>query len=230
MALLDHFRPPLSVRRHWHSFHNAWATYIAAELNRRLPAPYFAEANVQFGIEIDVATFRESQVGVMSSPLSWRPPAPMLSVPMTVITDVVEVCVYEDAGGPTLSAAIELVSPSNKDRPSARDAFLNKCAAYLQQGVGLVVVDIVTDRHATLHDALLEKVAGTSPSPLGATLFTASYHPVVIDRVTTLETWAERLNIGTALPEMPLWLRGAHCMPLALEATYERTCEEQRVA
>ncbi|MBW4621777.1 MAG: hypothetical protein KME17_20730 [Cyanosarcina radialis HA8281-LM2] len=31
MPLQDHFHPPLSVRRHWHAFHNAWATYIAAE-------------------------------------------------------------------------------------------------------------------------------------------------------------------------------------------------------
>jgi hypothetical protein len=47
MALQDHFRPPLSVRRHWHAFHNAWATYISSDLNQRLPEGYFAEANVQ---------------------------------------------------------------------------------------------------------------------------------------------------------------------------------------
>src|SRR5437773_1619937 len=59
MALQDHFRPPLSMRRHWHAFHNAWATYIASDLNQQLPEGYFAEANVQFGIEIDVAAFEE---------------------------------------------------------------------------------------------------------------------------------------------------------------------------
>lgn len=59
MSLQDHFHPPLSVRRHWHAFHNAWATYIASDLNQRLPEGYFAEPNVQFGIEIDVATFEE---------------------------------------------------------------------------------------------------------------------------------------------------------------------------
>ena len=59
MGLLDHFHPPLSNRRHWHAFHNAWATYIASDLNRQLPEGYFAEPNVQFGIEIDVAAFKE---------------------------------------------------------------------------------------------------------------------------------------------------------------------------
>ncbi|MEN8219958.1 MAG: hypothetical protein ABFS56_27140 [Pseudomonadota bacterium] len=61
MALQDHFHPPLSTLRHWQAFHNAWATYIASDLNHRLPYGYFAEPNVQFGIEIDVATFEEGE-------------------------------------------------------------------------------------------------------------------------------------------------------------------------
>lgn len=61
MPLQDHFHPPLSVRRHWTSFHSCWATCLAADLNRRLPPRYFAEANAQFGIEIDVATFEEAE-------------------------------------------------------------------------------------------------------------------------------------------------------------------------
>ena len=69
MALLDHFHPPLEGRRHWHSFHNAWATSIAAGLNQHLPQGYFAEPNVQFGIEIDVATFDEpSELGDATLP------------------------------------------------------------------------------------------------------------------------------------------------------------------
>lgn len=45
MPLLDHFHPPLSERRKWHSFHHAWATVIAFDLNRRLPPAYFADPN-----------------------------------------------------------------------------------------------------------------------------------------------------------------------------------------
>ena len=29
MPVLDHFHPPLSQRRHWESFHSAWATALA---------------------------------------------------------------------------------------------------------------------------------------------------------------------------------------------------------
>ena len=65
MPLLDHFRPPLAGRRNWHGFHNAWATTIAYDLNARLPAGYFAEPNVQFNLEIDVAAnFADREVVV----------------------------------------------------------------------------------------------------------------------------------------------------------------------
>ena len=35
--------------------------------------------------------------------------------------------------------------PRNKDRPESRRAFAAKSAAYLQRGVGLIVLDIVTE-------------------------------------------------------------------------------------
>ena len=37
MPLLDHFHPPLSVRRPWESFHTTWAAALADHLNRELP-------------------------------------------------------------------------------------------------------------------------------------------------------------------------------------------------
>src|SRR5262249_9690650 len=92
VTLRDHFRRPLGTERHWHSFHSAWATAIASGLNQRLPEGYFAEPNVQFGIEIDVATFEETG----PSPLArgcdsgWSAPAPVRTVPLALLTDVVE--------------------------------------------------------------------------------------------------------------------------------------------
>jgi hypothetical protein len=44
MQLLDHFHPPLSMVRHWESFHARWAAAIADVLNDELlPTEYFAE-------------------------------------------------------------------------------------------------------------------------------------------------------------------------------------------
>jgi hypothetical protein len=63
--------------------------------------------------------------------------------------------VFADEDGPRLRGAIELVSPSNKDRPSERRAFAVKCASYLQQGAGVVVIDAVTTRRSNMHEELL---------------------------------------------------------------------------
>ena len=48
--------------------------------------------------------------------------------------DEYEVRVYDRKYRRRLVAAIELVSPANKDRPDKRRAFVGKCAALLRKG------------------------------------------------------------------------------------------------
>jgi hypothetical protein len=225
MPLLDHFRPPLSGRRHWHSFHNSWATYLAADLNRQLPAGYFAEPNVQFGIEIDVAAYDETG-GTATG--GWTPPAPTATIPYAVTTDQVEVLVFHQEGGPRLAGAVEFVSPGNKDRPAARDAFVSKCVSYLAQSVGLLVADVVTDRHANLHAELMARLGspnGTAEPELYATAYRRAEH----EAGPGVDVWVEALALGRPLPTLPLWLPGGLCLQVALEESYTRTCREQRV-
>jgi hypothetical protein len=229
MILHDHFRPPLSSRRHWHSFHNAWCTYLASHLNEQLPDGYFAEPNVQFGIEIDVAAWQEPPEALPFSSHIWPSPAPTQTVPLTLLTDIAEVLVYDRESGPVLTGAIELVSPANKDRANHRDAFLSKCAAYVQQGVGLIVVDIVTSRHARLHDELLARLQIAAQVALDADLCAVSYRATQHTDQVNLEIWQEPLSIGRTLPTLPLWLRGGICLRVDLATTYERTCREQRI-
>jgi len=236
MALRDHFRPPLSALRHWHAFHNAWATYLASDLNRRLPEGYFAEPNVQFGIEIDVAAFEESGEAPQAkagsdSPMAtgWTPPAPVQTLPFQAVTDTVEVSVFNHQAGPVLAGVIELVSPANKDRPAHRAAFVSRCETYLQQGVGLVVVDVVTGRRANPHRELLERLASPNVSGWDAELYATAYRVTEHDGQASLEVWQEALAVGRGLPTMPLWLRGDLCLPIDLDATYEQTCREQRI-
>src|SRR5262245_9187005 len=124
MPLLDHFHPPLRGTRRWEGFHSGWANTIALQLNRDiLPPDYFAEPQVHLGpqVEIDVATFEgrrngASQVAATATAV-WAPPKPGLVAPVDLAhLDTYEVRLYLDEGGPQLRAAIELVSPSNKDR------------------------------------------------------------------------------------------------------------------
>src|SRR5205085_11513432 len=166
MPLLDHFHEPLSPRRHWESFHVNWAGAMADALNERLlPEGYFAEEHAQLGgrVEIDVATFAETDESAVArrnggtatlTPRVWTPPAPALTMPIA-FPDNFEVLVFASESGASLVAAIELVSPANKDREAHRRAFAIKCASYLCGGVGLIVIDIVTSRTANLHNEMV---------------------------------------------------------------------------
>lgn len=238
MVLLDHFHPPLSLRRHWHAFHNAWATYIASDLNQRLPQGYFAEPNVQFGIEIDVAAFEEGTLAsdtnssVIPLPIptaDWRPATPTQTMPFPLMTEAVEISIFSSEAGPTLAGAIELVSPANKDRADHRDAFVAKCQTYLQQGIGLVVVDVVTSRNANLHTTLMTRLGAANPDHFKADLYAVAYRVVERARHPHLDMWQEVLSLGLELPILPLWLPGELCLPVDLGATYQRTCREQRI-
>lgn len=235
MGLHDHFRPPLFPDWDWHGFHNGWASNLAAALNEVLPPEYHAQPNVHFGIEIDVATIERraglrDHGGTRASTATWTAPAPTLTVRLPVLSDVVEVVVRGGfGGGPSVVGAIELVSPANKDRPSHRDAFVSKCQAYVQNGVGLVMVDVATERSANLHYALLMRLSPESPTGLTADLYAGAYRPVERGGEPRLDVWEQALRLGQPLPEMPLWLPGDLCMRVDLNASYERTCREQRI-
>jgi hypothetical protein len=145
--------------------------------------------------------------------------------------DVYEVRVMQQMGGLQLRAAIALVSPAHKDRASHRRAFAVKCAGYLQQGVGVVIVDVVTARTANLHAELVDilglaqPLAWDSPSQL----YAVGYRPTQSADAQRLEVWPEALSIGAALPTMPLWLGEELCLPLALEESYRTTCAALRI-
>jgi hypothetical protein len=241
MPLLDHFRPPLRPGRHWESFHTLWAAEIAAALNRSvLPPGYFAEAQIQLGsaVEVDVATLEESErltggngAATAVAAELWAPPAPPIVFP-ALFPDEFAVRVFGGPTGPHLVAAVELVSPRNKDRPEARRAFASKCASYLHAGVGLVVVDVVTERTANLHDELTRvlELPEQFAFPGGAALYAAAYRPVRRPETgDQIELWPQPLTVGEPLPVLPLALRGAVTVPVDLEATYSEARQRSRL-
>jgi hypothetical protein len=238
MPLLDHFHPPLKGRRHWESFHGQWSSAIAGALNAGLlPPGHFAEMQVTIGtrIEVDVASLEEAGngasprgrkssgkggVATLARP-TWAPPAPALNMP-AIFPDDIEVLVFSESGGPTLVGTIELVSPRNKDRPAARKAFAIKCLAYLQRGIGVVVVDVVTDRRANLHDEIARLIGRAAPPfPGKPPIYLTSYRPYRSDDDERIAVWTEELCVGQTLPAMPLWLRREPApVRVDLETTY----------
>lgn len=239
MPLLDHFHPPLSQRRHWESFHAAWAEAMARLLNAdRLPPRYFAEAYVKLSVQVetDVGTFREN--GATSSAPDeggvavWAPAQPTASVILPVVAmESFEVRVVNDEEGPRVVAAIELVSPANKDRPAHRRLFAAKCASYLQEHVGLAVVDVVTERTGNLHRELIDtlQISPATPALGPRDLYAAAYRMHGQAAPLTLDLWVEALSIGASLPTLPLWLCDEQAIPLDLEESYLAACAARRI-
>ncbi len=239
MPLLDHFNPPLNRTHPWRSFHGAWAAAMARLLNQGiLPPGYYAVPLVDFDgpVEIDVAALREQgatvAAGEAGAAQSWTAPAPGASVAVELpAVDAVEVQVFADDGDPRLTAAVELVSPRNKDRPQARRTFAVKCVGYLQQGSSVVVVDTVTTRRADLHGEILS-LLGVAPGAVALPpgLSAVSYRaPGREGEEQQLQLWPEALALGEPLPTLPLWIATDFSVPLDLEESYRAACADLRI-
>ncbi len=240
MPLLDHFHPPLHGPRRWEGFHHAWATVIAQHLNQEtLPPDYFAEPEISIGpeLEIDVATLeltRPDRAGTGTATAVWSPPRPPIAVKVDFARlDSYEIRVYQNLGGAELRAAVELVSPANKDRAGSRRTFAAKCAGYLKHGIAVVIVDIVTARTANLHEELFDTLGVKSRRAAWRSstgLYAVAYRAVTVRKAPRVESWPEPLALGEALPVLPLWLTLDLCVPLHLEESYLATCQSLRIS
>lgn len=238
MPLLDHFHPPLHGPRRREGFHHSWATFIAQQLNRDiLPPDYYAESEISVGpeLEIDVATMKytlHGGGGKNGGTMVWAPERPKISAKVDFARlDSYEIRIYQDLGGAELRAAIELISPGNKDRAGNRRTFAAKCAGYLKHGIGVVIVDVVTARQANLHKDLFEALEVKRRawrSPTG--LYAVAYRAVTARQSPRVEVWPEPLALGKNLPVMPLWLSLDLCVPVRLEDSYLATCQSLRIS
>lgn len=234
MPLLDHFHAPIYPVHGWESFHARWAVALSDAFNRVLPRGYLAEVQIHIGrnIEADVAEFElspsiyaeeenGSDGGAAVQVQTWASPVAAQTVNI-VFPDDIEVQLYDLRDGKRLVAALELISPGNKDRAKARRAFGAKCVAYLQRGIGVVIVDIVTLRSGNLHQVVLELLDQTEGSVLSADteLYAVAYRPAHRGDNNQLDLWPVELAVGQPLPLLPLALRGAFFVPVDLEATY----------
>ena len=244
MPLRDHFRPPLDDLTSWEGLHTGWPMMIVLALQRRLPPRYVAVPGVLSGklIEIDVSTYEHNERTPASQDSGndnggvatavWAPPRPTLAVATDLPEqDEYEVRVYDNKRGRRLVAAIEIVSPANKDRPEHRREFVAKCAALLQKLVSVTIIDLVTTRNFNLYADLLELIGqadpslGDNPSPLYAVACRGARQ----GDTWLFETWFHTLALGQPLPTLPIWLADNLSVPLELEACYEDTCRALRI-
>jgi hypothetical protein len=143
--------------------------------------------------------------------------------------DEYEVRVYDTRHQRRLVAAVELVSPANKDRPEHRRVFVAKCAALLREQVSVAIVDVVTTREFNLYGDLLELVGQVDPALAPEPVYAAACRWRRQGDTPRLEMWAHALVLGQPLPTLPLWLADDLAVPLELEASYEETCRILRI-
>jgi hypothetical protein len=220
MPLLDHFHPPLSAERRWESFHSSWATRIADALTERwLPRGYIAEEHAHLGPSVEAV-----------GPKLWAPSAADGAL-SAVFPETFEVRVLSTETGPKLVAAIELISPGNKDRAAERRAFATKCASYLYQGISFIIVDIVTSRRANLHNEILRVMEAADILQMApdASLYAVAYQPLQRSKDAEIDVWRVPLALGQTLPTLPLGLRADLVIPVDFEAAYAEACLRKRL-
>jgi len=215
---------------------------IVQKLIEVLPEPYFAAPGVHLGTlyEVDIGTYHEPApesnggdageggVGVAT----YAPPKPTLTLePQLPNQDVYEVRIYDSRRNRRLVAAIEIVSPSNKDRPETRGTFVSKVAALLKHDICVSIVDVVTTSDFNLYAELMnfldsaDPALGEEPPPIYAVTVRMRYD----GRRRLMDNWYHPLAIGQALPTLPIWLKETWAISLNLEATYDETCRALRI-
>lgn len=166
MPLRDHFHSPLMERGPWEAVHGQWPAVIVQHLAGRLPEQYVAAPRIHLGVqaEIDVATFDTGSKPTEPPPSEaggttavWAPTEPTLALETELANfDEYEVQIFDTRYGRRLVAAIEIISPANKDRPESRRQFVAKCASLVRQGICVVLVDLVTSHNFNLYAELLD--------------------------------------------------------------------------
>jgi hypothetical protein len=215
---------------------------MVRQLIEILPEPYFAAPGVHLGTlyEVDVGTYREPnpEASVPSagnggvSVATYSPPRPTVTLePRLPHQDVYEVRIYDSRRNRRLVAAIEIVSPSNKDHPETRGTFVAKVTELLKNDVCVSIVDVVSTKNFNLYAELLDflectdPALGTDPPPM----YAATLRLRRENGRRLQDNWYHSLAIGQPLPTLPIWLKETFAISLELEQSYEETCRTLRI-
>lgn len=222
--------------RGWDNVHPIWLTYLIEWVRPRLPDGYKAFLGGVPALTVASVNGRPD-VGVRR----WGP-TPPIGEPATgtaVLAPDQELsvsfrldpqrAVHIDFHG-QLVAAIELVSPRNKDRVDAKETYTNRYLGYLRLGVHLLLVDVLPrPRGFSFADAIAVSLGvdlPPLPSPFAAAYRVGEVVPVRDDMGSLLGVWRRPLQVGESLPALPLPLSVHHSVVIDLEQTYRRAAEQ----
>jgi len=212
--------------RGFDSLHLVWQNQLLEWVQPRLPPEYRAYMGGVPSLSFDAPNGRPD-LGVRN----WNP-GPDAAEPQTALAtmqpDIETAATFEldpmravhiDLHG-VLIAAIEIISPRNKDRPSARARYLGRYLGYLRQAVHLMVIDVLPRPTGFSFADEVGRDLG-QPLPPTPTPFAVSYRvggPTPDG--TLVATWRRPLAVGQPLPTLPLPLNFRQEVPIDLEHTY----------
>jgi hypothetical protein len=221
--------------RGWDSVHPVWLTYLLEYIQERLPEGYKAFLGGVPSLTVDsghgkpdvsvrhwgaepIAEPAASGTGILEPDLE----APV-AFPLTP-----QRAIHVDLHG-QLVAALELVSPRNKDRADAKEAYSNRYLGYIRLGVHLMLVDVLPRPKGFSFSDVITTSLGVDLPPLPAP-FAAAYRvgeaiPVGEDAGAFVGLWRRPLQIGQPLPMLPLPLSIHQAVPIDLEVTYQRAAK-----
>ena len=241
MPLRDHQSEPYNIAP-FEGIHSGWPMVMLQHVKKKLPPGYSAAPQVSLGtgLEFDLAAY-STDTADDAAAQSWSPdhsgdavgtatlarPEPNRTVACAIPEPAeYELRIYNKALGRKLVAVVEIVSPSNKDRPESRRTFVAKCASLLQKGVSVAIVDICGTPRFNLYAELLDWVGVDDPKlEADARLYAVACRTRIARKKSRLENWTHVLAYGQPLPTLPIWLSDDLWVPLDLEASYESVCD-----
>ncbi|HEX4610170.1 MAG TPA: DUF4058 family protein [Urbifossiella sp.] len=220
----------------WEGLHIFWMTEIARALRSELPPGYRAVIGssplVAVGavpVKPDVAVTNGTAAYPLTNPTSSAPaPEPDVEVAVAMLEEDTSVQVEQDG---RLVAVVELVSPRNKDRPTAREQYAARYLGYLRGGVHVLLADV---HRRPIGFSFPQLIAASLGQQLPATAAPSAVSYRVGAPAATggrmLGVWQHPLALGQPLPTLPLALRGETFVMIDLESTYSRAAADSYVS
>jgi hypothetical protein len=137
-----------------------------------------------------------------------------------------ETAVYIERQG-RLIAAVELISPRNKDRPIARSAYLARYLGYLLEGAHLVLIDVHRRPVGfSFADHIAAELHLQQPSVLPPMAVSYRVGEPAATGGRLLAIWRRPMTVGDTLPPIPLPLTSEQEVTVDLDQTYARAAED----
>ena len=215
----------------WGGVHQVWGVELLYAIKPLLPPAYRAYLGTTPAFAIDAPAEGRPDVGVRDWPpggsTSTDPTGvtPDADEEMAVATLTADTALLVERAG-RLVAAVELVSPRNKDRASAQATYANAYAGYLLRGVHLLLVDVHRRPVAFSFTDQVAAVLGTPrpglPAPSAVAYRVGGPSPA---GGRFLAVWRRPLTVGQPLPTLPLPLSADEAVAVDLDATYRRAAD-----